>query len=72
MRRQGERKMEFDIGTVLHVASLVLANPFLLGGVVGLFLGWNLPQPAFAKMLQEKVVALLSALWNKFRSNDSV
>ena len=28
----------------------------LLWLVVGLFIGWNLPQPQFAKDLQEKVL----------------
>ena len=32
----------------------------LLAILVGLFIGWNLPQPAFAKALQEKIVALLN------------
>lgn len=63
--------MDFDIGTILSVLSFALANPFVLGGVIGLFLGWNLPQPAVAKALQEKVVAMLSAFWNKFKKDDS-
>ena len=30
--------------------------------VVGTFIGWNLPQPAFAKYLQGKAIALLILL----------
>ena len=32
---------------------------------VGMFIGWNLPQPAWAKELQQKVVAALKTLSNK-------
>ena len=28
---------------------------------VGAFIGWNLPQPAWAKSLQEKVIAWIKA-----------
>lgn len=28
---------------------------FLTGVIIGLLVGWNLPQPAWAKALQEKV-----------------
>ena len=28
--------------------------------VIGAFLGWNLPQPFWAKMIQEKIQSLLS------------
>jgi hypothetical protein len=62
--------MEFDIGTILSVVSFALANPIVLGALVGLFVGWNLPQPAFAKYIQDKVVGFLSVVWNKIRNND--
>lgn len=29
----------------------------LLWIVVGMFIGWNFPQPLYAKLLQEKIVA---------------
>mgnify|MGYP001825195376 CR=1 FL=1 len=32
----------------------------LLAILVGLFIGWNLPQPEFAKALQAKLVAMLN------------
>lgn len=31
----------------------------LIGVVIGAFVGWQFPQPAWAKTVQEKVVALL-------------
>ena len=31
----------------------------LLALIVGMFIGWNLPQPPWAKTLQEKVLALV-------------
>lgn len=33
----------------------------LLFLAVGAFVGWNLPQPAFAKSIQEKVVAFVKS-----------
>ncbi|WP_274601177.1 hypothetical protein [Halochromatium roseum] len=33
--------------------------------LVGLFIGWNLPQPAWAKELQDKVVGLVKAALGK-------
>lgn len=33
--------------------------------IVGLFLGWNLPQPWYAKYVQSRVVEL----WKSFRNN---
>jgi len=35
-----------------------------------LFVGWNLPQPAFAKTIQDKVVVGLSYVWNKFKKKN--
>ncbi len=58
-----------DIGTVLSAVNFIFGNPLVLGGVVGLFVGWNLPQPAFAKTIQDKIVAGLSYVWNKFKNN---
>jgi hypothetical protein len=57
--------MDFDIGTVLAVLNFLFANKLFLGGTVGLFVGWNLPQPAFAKAIQDKVVGWFSALRKK-------
>lgn len=33
---------------------------------VGMFIGWNLPQPTWARELQEKVVAAIKTLSNKY------
>lgn len=33
--------------------------------LVGMFIGWNLPQPTFARDLQAKVVAAIKTLGNK-------
>ena len=33
---------------------------------VGMFIGWNLPQPAWARDLQAKVVAAIKTLSNKY------
>ena len=33
--------------------------------LVGMFIGWNLPQPAWARDLQAKVVAAIKALGKK-------
>jgi hypothetical protein len=35
---------------------------------VGILIGWNLPQPAWAKTLQEKIVAAIKAAWSKWNS----
>jgi hypothetical protein len=32
---------------------------------VGILIGWNMPQPAWAKLLQDKVVAAIKDLWSK-------
>lgn len=32
---------------------------------VGILIGWNLPQPTWAKTMQEKVVAAIKQLGNK-------
>ena len=32
---------------------------------VGMFIGWNLPQPTWARELQEKVVTAIKTLGNK-------
>jgi hypothetical protein len=32
---------------------------------VGILIGWNLPQPAWAKSLQDKVVAAIKGAGNK-------
>lgn len=28
---------------------------FIIGLIVGAFVGWNIPQPSFAKTIQEKI-----------------
>lgn len=58
-----------DVGTLLSVVSFVFGNPLVLAGVVGVFVGWNLPQPALAKKVQDKVVAALKYLWGLFNDN---
>ena len=57
--------MDFDIGSVLAVLNFLFANKLVLGGALGLFVGWNLPQPALAKAFQDKVVGWFSALRKK-------
>jgi hypothetical protein len=32
---------------------------------VGILIGWNLPQPAWAKLLQDKTIAAIKRLVNK-------
>lgn len=59
-----------DIGSILSAVSFIFGNPLVLGAVVGLFVGWNLPQPAFAKTIQDKVVVGLSYVWNKFKNKN--
>ena len=38
--------------------------------VIGIFIGWNLPQPQWAKTLQEKVVQALRDLFKAGTSKD--
>jgi len=59
--------MDFDLGAVLTVLNFVFANPLVLVGVLGAFLGWNLPQPKFAKYIQDKIVAGVKYVVAKFR-----
>ncbi len=54
--------MDFDLSSVLAVVSFLFANKIVLIGTLGVFVGWNLPQPSWAKTLQDKVVALVKAL----------
>ncbi len=61
--------MDFELGTILSAVNFIFANKLVLGGVVGLFVGWNLPQPAFAKTIQDKIVAGLSWVWSKFKKD---
>jgi hypothetical protein len=35
---------------------------------VGILIGWNLPQPAWEKTLQEKIVAAIKDAWSKLGS----
>lgn len=60
--------MDFDLGTILSAVSFIFANKLILGSVVGVFVGWNLPQPAFAKKVQDLVVKYVSLAWNKLKS----
>ena len=39
--------MDFDLGTILSAVSFVFANKLVLGIVIGGFVAWNFPQPAF-------------------------
>ena len=57
--------MDFDLISVLAVVSFLFANKFVLYGILCVFVAWNLPQPAWAKTLQDKVVALVKALYAK-------
>lgn len=57
--------MDFDIGTILAVVNFLFGNPLVLGGVVGAFVGWNLPQPAYAKKVQDLVVSLFKKMFKK-------
>ena len=63
--------MDFDIGSILSVVSFLFANKLFLGGAIGLVVGWNLPQPAFAKAIQDKIVGWISAAWNKLKNKDT-
>jgi hypothetical protein len=38
-----------------------LKDPMVGWFVVGLFVGWNFPQPAYAKVVQDKAIAGLKA-----------
>lgn len=62
--------MEFDIGSILQVVNFVIGNKLVLGGAIGLFVGWNLPQPTWAKYVQDKVVGFLGGLWNKAKGGE--
>lgn len=33
--------------------------------LIGMFIGWNLPQPDYAKMIQDKVVAWFKGFFNR-------
>lgn len=57
--------MDFDIGSILAVVNFVFANPIVLGGLIGAFIGWNFPQPAYAKWAQDKIVGLFRKAFAK-------
>lgn len=40
-----------------------LKDPMVAWLVVGLLIGWNIPQPKIAKALQDRALAALKALW---------
>ena len=64
--------MDFDIGSILSVVNFVIGNPLVLGGVVGCFVGWNLPQPSWAKYIQDKIVSGVTYVWGKIKNNSVV
>lgn len=64
--------MDFDWSTVLSVVDFVFANKIVLGGVIGAFVGWNLPQPKAAAWVQAKVVAGIKYVFAKFSKKDEV
>jgi len=33
--------------------------------IIGIFIGWNLPQPAWARIIQDKVVGLVRSIFHK-------
>ena len=33
--------------------------------IIGIFIGWNLPQPVWAKALQDKLVGTIRSIGNK-------
>ncbi len=35
---------------------------FLIYILIGAFIGWNLPQPAWAKQLQEKIISYIKGI----------
>jgi len=57
--------MEFDIGSILALVNFLFANPLVLGGLIGAFVGWNFPQPKYAKWLQDKVVGFFRKTFTK-------
>ena len=59
--------MEFDLNAVLTTIDFVFENKIMLGGVIGTFIGWNLPQPKLAVYLQAKVVAGVRYVFAKFK-----
>jgi len=56
---------------LLDVIKLVFMNKYSFVLAVGLFLGWNLPQPERAKKLQDWVVALVTMLYNKIKNKNT-
>lgn len=61
--------MDFDFTSVVDFLKLVFMNKYTFVAAVGVFVGWNLPQPAAAKYIQDKIVEFVGLLWNKLRSN---
>ena len=57
--------MSIDLGTVTSFLKLLFMNKTALMVGIGVFVGWNLPQPAVAKFVQDKVVQFFGYLWNK-------
>lgn len=60
----------FELFELVKLLSFV-SNPMLFWLVVGLFIGWNVPQPTYAKMVQDKVVKLAKMLVTKFKGMKS-
>lgn len=53
---------------ILDVLKVIFLNSYTLVLAVGLFLGWNLPQPERAKKVQDWFVATGKYLWNKIKN----
>lgn len=64
--------MDFDWSTALSVVDFIFANKIVLGGAIGAFIGWNLPQPKIAKYVQDKLVAGVKYVWSKFSKKEEL
>lgn len=57
--------MDFDLGTIFAAVNFAIANPIVIGILIGAFIGWNFPQPAYAKWVQAKVVGFFRKTFAK-------
>ena len=55
----------FRIGYQDQLFQDATAMTTLLTLLIGMFIGWNLPQPDWARAIQDKVVSLFQSLINK-------